>query len=142
MPKTEVPEPMPKTPRWPRRMATTLLAAAAVSALAGCSHSTTARCVDQNGNVLSDSMCPGSGGGGYIGSYGGGYGGGVRTQPRWVYGGGGGTTLGSRATGFSTSAPESGGISTSSGTVIRGGFGGAGEGHGGGGEGGHGGGGE
>ena len=118
----------------PRRIVTTLLAAAAVSAaLAGCSRSTTARCVDQNGNVLPDSACPGAAGGGYGGSgyiggsYGGGYG---RAQPRWVYGGGGGTTPGSRATGFSTSAPESGSIRSSSGTVIRGGFGGAGESHG------------
>lgn len=137
MRRTETSENPPKTPR---RIVTALLAAAAVSAvLAGCSRSTTARCVDQNGNVLPDSACPGSvGGGGYVGgSYGGGYG---RTQPRWVYGGGGGTTPGSRATGFSTSAPESGSIHSASGTVVRGGFGGAGEGHGGGEGGGHGGG--
>ncbi len=137
-PKTTEPKTTEKTPR---RMVTSLLAAAAVSALlAGCSRSTTARCVDQNGNVLSDSACPGSGGGYVGGSYvGGGYGGnygGGRAQPRWVYGGGGGTTPGSRATGFSTSPPSSGSFHTSSGTVVRGGFGGAGEGHGSGGHGG------
>ena len=127
-------EPKATEVKTPARIVTTLLAAAAVSAvLAGCSRSTTARCVDQSGNVLSDSACPGSGGGGYVGggyvggSYGGGYG---RAQPRWVYGGGGGMTPGSRATGFSTSPPDSGSIHSSSGTVLRGGFGSAGESHG------------
>ena len=137
-----------KTLRRSRQVMTTLLAAAAavsVATLNGCSNTTTtARCVDQNGNVLPDSACGsgtsvgGSGGGGYIG---GGHGT-VGTQPRWVYGGGGGSAVGSRATGFSTSAPSEGGISSPSGTVVRGGFGGEGAAHGGGGEGGgHGGGG-
>jgi len=128
-----------KTPRRSRRVITTLLAAAAVSAVAltGCSRSSTARCVDASGNVLPDAACPGgSGGGGYVGSgYHGAGGGG-----RWVYGGGGGTSPGSRATGFSTSAPSSEN-SSPSGTTVRGGFGDAGEGHGGGEGGGHGGGG-
>jgi len=123
---------------------TTLLAAAAVSAmaLAGCSNNTTARCVDQDGNVLPDSACQdGSSGGVYTGTYGSGGRGAAVSQPRWVYGGQGGDAVGSKATGFSTSPPEDGDISSPSGTVIRGGFGGEGEAHGGG-EGGHGGGGE
>lgn len=127
---------------------TTLLAAAAVSAVAlgGCSNqTTTARCVDKNGNVLPDSVCQNNGTGyGGGGSYGGSGGGATAGQGRWVYGGEGGTSPGSRATGFSTTAPDSGDISSPSGTVVRGGFGGEGEGHGGdGGDGGgHGGGGE
>ena len=136
-----------QAPRRSRRVIPVLLAAAALvssAALAGCSNSTTsARCVDQNGNVLPDSACPGAASGGYAGGSGGGYAGsgGARPQARWVYGGAGGTEPGSKATGFSDSAPSEGDISSPSGTVIRGGFGGEGEAHGGG-EGGHGGGGE
>ena len=144
-----------KATRRSRKVMITLLAAAAavsVATLSGCGNdsTTTARCVDQNGNVLPDSACGsgtyvgGSGGGGYVGGSSGGTGGhgAAITRPRWVYGGGGGSAVGSRATGFSTSPPSEGGISSPSGTVVRGGFGGEGAAHGGGGEGGgHGGGG-
>ncbi len=124
-----------RKPRRSQAIVTTLLAAAATAAMAmldGCSHdtSTTARCVDQDGHVLPDSACRGGTGGGVY--YGGGYGAGrlnsVR-QPRWVYGGSGGTSVGSRAVGFSTSPPADGEIATRSGTVIRGGFGGEGAAH-------------
>ncbi len=123
-------------------MTTLLAAAVSAVALAGCSHTTTtARCVDQNGNVLPDSACGTTGT--YVSGSGGGYSGGG--GGRWVYGGGGGSSVGSKATGYSTSAPSEGDISSPLGTVVRGGFGGEGEGHGGGegGDGGgHGGGGE
>lgn len=128
-----------KRPKRSGRVLPSLLAAAALAAtLSGCSQTTTARCVDANGNVLPDSAC--GTGGTYVsgtGGYGGGYGGGGH----WVYGGRGGTTVGSRATGYSASPPSNGNISSPSGTVVRGGFGGEGSSHGGGGEGGHGGGG-
>ncbi len=126
-----------KTMRRSRRIATTLLTAAAAATLSGCSHNTTtARCIGPDGRVLSDVACQGGAGGGVYyrgGGYGGsgGYGGGyARQQPRWVYGGSGGTAIGSRATGYSTTAPSEGDITTHSGTTIRGGFGGEGSSHG------------
>lgn len=111
--------------RMSRHVAATLLTTAALTCLAGCANnSTTARCVDANGNVLPDSACGGysagyGGGSGYIGY--GGYSPGY--PPRWVYGGQGGSRVGSRAIGYSTVAPSDGDISTSSGRIIRGGFG-------------------
>lgn len=128
--------PKGKATRRSGQIATTLLTAAAAATLSGCSHNaTTARCIGPDGRVLSDAACQGGAGGGvYYG--GGGY---ARQQPRWVYGGGGGTAIGSRATGYSTTAPNEGDITTHSGTTIRGGFGGEGSGHSGG-EGGEGGG--
>ena len=120
-----------------RRVAITLLGATAavVMGLAtGCSddsETTTARCVDANGNVLPDGSCSSYSnnisGGGTVSTAGG----------RWVYGG---SASGGRVTGYSTSAPDSGHISTPSGEVLRGGFGGEGGGEGHGGEGGDGGG--
>jgi len=110
----------------------TLICAVAGLILSGCdSDSVTRDCVDANGNVLPDSACTNGttvfhGGGGY-------------SYPHYVYGG---TRSGGQVLGGSTSDPGVSYtiVSGSSGDVVRGGFGGFGEGHGFGGDGGHGGG--
>jgi hypothetical protein len=87
---------------------------AATIALSGCG-SESARCIDQTGRVRPDYECRNDHG------YGSAYNG---TIHRWVYGGGGGSSVGSYATGYSTSPHFGSSVSTHSGTVIRGGFGG------------------
>ena len=123
-----------KPTRRSRQVATTLLTAAALAAISGCSHTvTTARCIGPDVRVLPDGTC-GNGGGGFVGGGNGGYYRGpnaIGRQPQWGYGGSGGASVGSRATGYSTTAPSAGDISTHSGTVLRGGFGGEGGAHGG-----------
>jgi len=119
-----------------RRVSITLLGATAaviMGVASGCSdntQSTTAHCVDAQGNVLPESACS-------PGGYNTGYGGGGYYGGSWVYGG---SMNNNRVSGYSTSAPASGDISTDSGHVVRGGFGGeggdGGDGHGGGGHGG------
>lgn len=90
--------------------------------VSGCSQqeTQTARCVDANGNVLPDALCQGTRGGVYTNTY---------SYPHWVYGGSGGTVIGSHATGFSVTPSAGARTVTPSGTVVRGGFGAIGEGH-------------
>jgi hypothetical protein len=117
-----------------RRVGITLLGATAAVVMglaSGCSNNNTtaAHCVDASGHIVPDSQCSSSGyntgyygGSGYYGHH-----------SSWVYGG---SVNNNRVSGYSTSAPSSGDISTDSGHVVRGGFGGSGGfggGHGGGG---------
>lgn len=96
-----------------------LLALVAVSAM-GCSQNrydrVLRRCVDDKGNVLPDTACTMPGG--YMH-------GGTRIFPTWAYGGTGGITPGTRAMGFTRTAPANGAdIVNSRGNVVRKGFGG------------------
>jgi hypothetical protein len=114
-----------------RKVVITLLGATAAVVMGltgGCGpDGTTAHCVDKFGNVLPESACSP---GGYN-TYGGGGGGYYGHSGTWVYGG---SMNNNRVSGYSSTAPSSGDISTDSGHVVRGGFGGEGGFHGGGGE--------
>ena len=118
------------------------LAGTVAALMAGCGNNTqTADCVDASGRVLPDNYCQSYGGGYYGGGYYGGNGVVIVHSggPHWVYGGNVTTSGGvSRVYGGSTTPSGSGDISSRSGTTVRGGFGGSGEGHGGFGHGGEG----
>jgi hypothetical protein len=108
---------------------TPLLAAAAVSVLAGCRPKEMQRCVDEKGNVVADNLCAGQpqqvvrqqpdGHGGFVPIF--------VPMYRYYYGGGGGYSVGSQAfgggyvaqPGHSYSAPGRGFFSG----ITRGGFG-------------------
>ena len=102
-----------------RRIGIAILGATATVMMglaSGCSDdgaATTAHCVDAQGILVPESQCSQTTG--YSGYYGG---------HHWVYGG---YASNGRVSGYSTSAPESGDISTDDGHVMRGGFGGEGD---------------
>lgn len=103
-----------------------LVATIATMTVTGCGPrvTQTRRCVDPvTGVVLPESECDRTGGRGTTA----GYYGGARVYPRWVYGGGGGNVIGSRASGFSFEPARGARVVSPSGhTIRRGGFGGSG----------------
>ena len=111
-----------------------LLAAAALTLLAGCRKPEMQRCIDENNKVVDETLCKNAPNLQGNENRGGTYGGGMGFYPyRFYYGGGGGYGLGSSVYGGSPSPLAGHSYSNSS---TRGGFGST---HGGGGEGGGGG---